>query len=46
MDRVRVGQVLLWTEPEWDRYFCGQIESGTDIIVDRVRVGQVFLWSE
>jgi len=32
VNRVRVGQVLLWTELEWDRYYCGQNESGTVII--------------
>ena len=39
-------QLLLWTERDWDRYYCGQSESGTGIAVKRMRVGQVVLWKK
>ena len=39
---MRVGQLLLWAELEWDSLCCGRIESATVIIVDRVSVDRYY----
>jgi len=46
LNRMRVGQLLLLAELEWDSLCCGQSESATGIIVDRMRLGQLLLWTE